>query len=164
MSTKTFDSVPYERLLMKVQHYGIRGRVWTLIREFLSERTEQVLLQGFKSQPVEVLLRVPQGSVLGPLLFLLCVSDLPEYVTSTARLFADDCLLYKEVSCSQDQLRLQQDLDNLTKWQNRWQLRFNPGKCYMMTITHSKTPVIGDCYLNNEKLQIVSETPLLLRG
>ena len=97
---------------MKLQHYGIRAR-WTWIREFLTERTKQVLLEGFKSQSAEVLSGVPPRSI-GPLLCLLYINDLSESVTSTVRMFADDCLLYKEVNCSQNQLWLQQDLDNLT--------------------------------------------------
>ena len=88
--------------------------------------------------------------------FLLYINDLPEFVTSTVRLFANDCLLYKEVSYSQDHSWLQQNLDNLAKWQNwwHWQLWFNPYKCYMIRIMHSKTPVIKDYYLNNEKHQV----------
>ncbi len=77
---------------------------------------------------------VPQGTVLGPLLFLIFINDLPAHVTSQVRLFADDCLLYRTIKSEADQKTLQQDLKQLGLWASTWGMRFNPSKCVIMTI------------------------------
>ena len=95
---KAFDKVPHIRLLHKLDYYGIRGGTLSWIKEFLSGRSQQVVLEGQKSSQKEVLSGVSQGTVLGPLLFLAFINDLPDVVkTSDARLFADDCLLYRHI-------------------------------------------------------------------
>ena len=75
---------------------------------------------------------VPQGTVLGPLLFLCHINDLPETVKSTVRLFADDCLLYREIRSFEDHLLLQEDLHRLEKWAEAWGMKFNAQKCYIL--------------------------------
>jgi methylaspartate ammonia-lyase len=92
--SKAFDKVPHNRLLLKRDHYGIRGNTLQLIRHFLTDRTQQVLLEGTHSSTCAVDSVAPQGTVLGLLLFLAFINDLPDSVTSNARLFADDCLLF----------------------------------------------------------------------
>ena len=79
-------------LLLKLQHHGIRGQLLDWITSFLQDRTQQVVCDGCISEPAKVMSGVPQGSVLGPLLFLIFINDLPLDVNSTCRLFADDCL------------------------------------------------------------------------
>ena len=88
---KAFDKVPHRRLLYKLDYYGIRGSTHNWITSWLSGRFQKVVLDGQASDPVPVLSGVPQGSVLGPVLFLIFINDLPENIRSSVRLFADDC-------------------------------------------------------------------------
>ena len=92
--SKAFDRVPHRHLMLKLDYYGIRNSTLNWISSFLSSRTQQVVCGGCHSNPVEVLSGVPQGTVLGPLLFLLYVNDIPSLMTSSCRLYADDCILY----------------------------------------------------------------------
>ena len=96
------------------------------IRSFLSHRSQQVLVEGCKSDSTAVTSGVPQGSVLWPLLFLAYINDLPDQVKSTSRLFADDSLLYKKIRSTSDAISLQEDLDKLQKWESDWMMSFNP--------------------------------------
>ena len=75
---------------------------------------------------------VPQGTVLGPLLFLIYINDIIENITSKLRLFADDCLLYRVITSEQDTVALQKDLDILAQWASKWQMKFNISKCTFM--------------------------------
>ena len=108
-----FDKVPYEHLGVKLCHYGIRGNILAWIRSFLSNRSQQVLVEGVRSSPAPVTSGVPQGSVLGPLLFLVYTNDIPARVKSTTRLFADDSLLYRKIKSPAD---TQEDLNALQEW------------------------------------------------
>ena len=129
---KAFDSVPYERLLVKLQAYGIRGKVLQWIRNFLTAREQRVVINGVASKTAPVTSGIPQGSVLGPILFLIYVNDLPDFVSSKVKLFADDTKLYREIKNPQDKDVLQNDLDNLMKWSRIWQLPFNESKCRVL--------------------------------
>ena len=82
---------------------------------------------------------VPQGTVLGPLLFLLHINDLPSVVSSKVRLFADDCLIYRNIKNKDDQIALQKDLNLLENWGNTWGMRFNPAKCNIISVTDMRT-------------------------
>ena len=86
--SKALDKVPYEHLGVKLCHYGIRGNILAWINSFLSNHSQQVLVEGVKSSPAPVTSGVPQCSVLGPLLFLVYINDMPARVKSTTRLFA----------------------------------------------------------------------------
>ena len=110
---KAFDKVPHRRLLHKLDYYGIRGSTHKWINSWLSERTQKVVLDSQASDPVPVLSGVPQGSVLGPILFLIFINDLPDNIRSSVRLFADDCVLYRNIHSIQDCFILQEDLTSL---------------------------------------------------
>ena len=138
--SKAFDRVPHQRLLKKVYHYGIRGTTYQWISSFLNSRTQQVLVEGQSSEKVPVVSGVPQGSVLGPVLFLIFINDLPEDINSRTRLFADDCILYRQISSENDQQLLQEDLDRLATWEKTWGMEFHPQKCSDMRISRAKTP------------------------
>jgi ribonuclease P/MRP protein subunit RPP40 len=133
--SKAFDKVPHQRLLLKLNHYGVRGETLSWIGGFLSNRRQRVLVDGVASPWASVRSGVPQGTVLGPLLFLAYINDLPNYTDSPIRLFADDCLLYRHIKSVQDTEILQRDLDNLAAWERTWQMEFNPSKCHIMHIT-----------------------------
>ena len=93
--SKAFDTVPHNKLLHKLYHLGIQGPILSWLRNFLTQRSMRVVLEGYSSNPTSVDSGVPQGTVLGPLLFLCHINDLPKAVTSQVRLFADDSLLEK---------------------------------------------------------------------
>ena len=134
---KAFDKVPHRRLLHKLENYGIRGSTHKWINSWLSGRTQQVVLDGQASDPVPVLSGVPQGSVLGPVLFLIFINDLPDNIRSSVCLFADDCVLYRNIHSLQDCLTLQEDLTSLGQWEADWKMKFNVAKCHsMISITN----------------------------
>ena len=93
--TKAFDSVPHERLLLKLHAYGIRDPLLSWIRSFLTNRQQRVVLRGHYSSWTAVLSGVPQGNVLGPILFLIYINDITRNVVSQSKLFADDMKVYK---------------------------------------------------------------------
>ena len=96
--SKVFDKVNHQKLLLKLHRYGIRGLSLKWIQAFLSGRTQTVVLENEKSDTVPVTSGVPQGSVLGPILFLIYINDLPDITRSKVRLFADDTVIYLAVS------------------------------------------------------------------
>ena len=134
--SKAFDTVPHKRLLGKLEHYGVKGNVHRWIQNFLTGRRQAVVVDGVFSKQESVLSGVPQGTVLGPLLFLLHINDLPQSVDpeTRCRLFADDCLLYRKIESVEDQVVLQNDLRRLQLWAAQWGMRFNAAKCYIMSI------------------------------
>ena len=99
---KAFDSVPHRRLLLKTSSYGIRGKMLKWLTSFLSNRKQRVVLNGTPSEWSDVISGVPQGTILGPILFLLYVNDIPERIQSTAELFADDCKIYRRINSRED--------------------------------------------------------------
>ena len=100
--------------MYKLGYYGIRGSTHKWISPWLSERSQKVVLDGQASDPVPVLSGVPQGSVLGPVLFLIFINDLPDNIRSSVRLFADDCVLYRNIKSPIDCQILQDDLNSLS--------------------------------------------------
>ena len=151
--SKAFDTVPHNRLLNKLHNYGIRNNTHQWIANFLGHRNQRVVVGGEHSTWTNVISGVPQGTVLGPLLFLAYINDLPNNIKSQIRLFADDCVLYRDIQNQFDHEQLQDDLNTLNKWQEDWQLKFNPDKCFSMRLTHSRTPKIYSYELGGHILQ-----------
>ena len=113
------------------------GTLHNWLTTFLTQRQMTVVIEGTSSEATTVDSGVPQGTVLGPLLFLCHINDLPQTVKSQVRLFADDCLLYREINYQNDHHTLQNDLKNLEGWANAWGMRFNASKCYILSIKNS---------------------------
>ena len=157
---KAFDKVPHRRLFGKLDYYGIQGSTHKWISSWLSGRSQQVVLDGEASDPVPVLSGVPQGLVLGPILFLIFINDLPDNIKSSVRLFADDCVLYRNIQSLQDCLILQKDLDSLGLWEADWQMKFNVAKCNSMRVTrhYSHKQIIHDYTLHQQTLENVQST------
>ena len=134
---KAFDSLPHQRMLNKLVSYGIKENLLTWIKEFLVGRKQRVGLNGSFSSWASVSSGVPQGSVLGPVLFVIFINDMPEVVDSICQMYADDTKIFYPVDSKQSGEQLQQDLDNLMKWSHKWQLRFNAGKCKVLHLGRS---------------------------
>jgi hypothetical protein len=134
---KAFDSVPHHRLIHKLENYGISGLLLNWIKDFLLNRSQRVSVNGKLSQPSAVRSGIPQGSVLGPVLFVIFINDLPDDITSQVFLFADDTKLYRigEIPTNEEHDELQQDLDRLQNWSDDWLLKFHPEKCKRMLIS-----------------------------
>jgi hypothetical protein len=150
--SKAFDKVPHSRLLMKLQHYVVRGHLHDWITSFLLGRTQCVVLDGQSSAATTVSSGVPQGIVLGPLLFLFFINDLPSVVSSTIRLFTDDCLLHRRIRTTEDPAILQRDMDNLQQWENNKLMRFNPDKCEVLIATNKKYPIHSEHTIHDQVL------------
>jgi hypothetical protein len=159
--SKAFDTVPHNRLLHKLHHYGIRGELHSWILAFLKTRSQRVVVDGAHSDWVHVDSGVPQGTVLGPLLFLAHINDLPTTIQSQCRLFADDCLLYRPIHSEQDQLILQEDLQQLQQWADKWGMRFNASKCQLLRISRSTRSLERFYTINNQILEQVSSAKYL---
>ena len=141
--SKAFDKVPHLRLLHKLQYYGICGSLLTWISNFLQGRVQRVVLDGQSSEQATVSSGVPQGTVLGPLFFLVYINDLPESIQSDShiRLFADDCLIYRTIKSAEDASLLQNDLNNAQQWERDWMMEFHPEKCSVIHVTKRRNPI-----------------------
>ena len=111
-----FDTVPHQRLLVKLKGYGICGKVLQWIAAFLDGRRQCVIVSGSKSSWSPVTSGIPQGSVLGPILFVCYINDMSEVVESPAHMFADDTKIYRQITTQSDQETLQADLKQLEEW------------------------------------------------
>ena len=125
--SKSFDKVWHEGMLYKLKSMGISGELYNLLENYLSNRFQRVLLNGQASSWRPVLAGVPQGSILGPLLFLIYINDLPNELKSNAKLFADDTSLFTIVKDKNKSANmLNNDLRRISKWAYNWKMLFNP--------------------------------------
>ena len=125
--SKAFDKVWHERLIFKLKQNGISGNLINLLCDFLRNRKQRVLLNGQVSVWSDVKAGVPQGSILGPLLFLIYINDLSEGLSSNAKLFANDTFLFSVIHDSNTSaLELNNDLANINRWAFQWKISFNP--------------------------------------
>lgn len=155
---KAFDRVPHLRLLNKLHAYGIRGQTLRWVQDFLINRTQQVSVGKSLSQPAKVASGVPQGSVLGPTLFIIYINELPEIVQSECKLFADDTKLFRSITTGDDSKVLQADLDKLSEWSGRWLLTFNVEKCKTMHCGQSNPRVDYFMRQNDTEPKILTST------
>ena len=152
---KAFDSVPHMRLMRKIESCGITGQVQRWIKSFLQGRRQRVRVGEAVSGWKKVTSGIPQGSVLGPTLFVLFINDLPQVVESRVALFADDTKVFREIQSDEDREKLQQDIDELLIWSKKWQLPFNESKCKVMH--YGKTNRKADYNLGGVQIVEVSE-------
>ena len=129
---KAFDTVPHQRLLDQVKSYGITGKVHAWIQAFLSGRTQKVKANGVESSWSPVLSGIPQGSIMGPILFTIFVNDLPHQVNSIISMYADDTKLYLPLVHPDATDILADDLITLQRWAQDMQMKFHPAKCKVM--------------------------------
>jgi len=154
---KAFDKVPKERLLEKLRAHGVRGQILRWIRNWLTDRQQRVVLNGKKSGWERVLSGVPQGSVLGPLLFMIFINDLDAAARKAAILkkFADDTKLGGRAGTTEERKRLQEALDELDQWARRWGMEFNVKKCKVLHIGHNNS---GHAHtMNGQQLGVTEE-------
>ena len=128
---KAFDTVPHRRLLMKLQYYGISGHLLGWIKDFLTTRKQRVVINNSCSKWENVSSGIPQGSVLGSLLFIIYINDLPNNIRTNSPLFADDTKLFTTITVEDTSgaATLQQDLDTIERWCDEWLMSLNYDKC-----------------------------------
>ena len=158
---KAFDKVPHRHLLKKLDASGIRGNIHRWLTTYLTNRTQRVIVDGRSSGEDPVLSGVPQGTVLGPLMFLTYINDITLNLTSQIKLFADDALLFRPIKSEKDCKSLQKDLNALETWSKRWKMTFNTSKCHVLRMTGKKTIITQNYKLGNEPLTTVSNHPYL---
>ena len=146
---------------MKLHSYGIRRASLRWIRAFICNRRQKVVVEDEESDSVPVTFAVPQSSVLGPILFLVYINDLPEDIVSKVRLFADYTAIYITLKNKSDSDKLQRDLDRLHTWTARWDMEFNPSKRQVVRVTSSRTPLQTQYILHGQMLEAVSSARYL---
>ena len=157
--SKAFDKVNHSKLIQKTNNIGVNSQVVKWISSFLSNRTQEVAVDGFHSNHCSVTSGVPQGSVIGPSLFLIYINDLPSKVNSEVRLFADDTVIYTTTD-KKDQL--QKDLKTLEEWELHWDMEFNPSKCEHITFGRKRSNRLNNSYtLHNVSIPRVQEIKYL---
>ena len=140
---KAFDTVPHSRLLDVLEYYSVDDPVLSWIKSFLSDRKQRVMVNGVPSSWYDVVSGIPQGSVLGPVLFVIFINTLVDVIKdSDAFMFADDTKLSKGIFCPQDCMLLQGDIDNASGWSDESHLNFHPDKMSSMRLSLKKIKVI----------------------
>lgn len=135
---KAFDKVSHRHLIGKLKAYKLNTKIIDWIKSFLTLRKQRVVVAGSKSNWTAVTSGIPQGSVLGPVFFVIYINDLPQHIKSNAYIFADDTKIYRQILTDSDNKVLQEDIRSLEKWADTWELKFHPAKCKYMTIGKPK--------------------------
>lgn len=150
--SKAFDLVPHQRLVSKLHSFYLNNSTILWIQNFLLNRSQCVTIHDIVSSSVPVTSGVPQGSVLGPLLFLMYVNDIPDFISSKIRFYADDCVLYREIKDCNDSILLQNDLNSVSSWCSKWLMRVNTEKTKVMTFTSVRSPLSCDYYISGSNI------------
>jgi len=164
--SKAFDSVPHKALLEKLKDIGLNRLLLKWITDYLTNRKQQVVVNGETSEELPVLSGVPQGSVLGPLLFLIYINgidDIPLSPGTKLVIYADDVLLYKPIRSAVEYALLQKDVDAVGRWSTINHLKFNPTKCKAMVFSRkrSTTAPCDPLTLNGQALDLVDTVKYL---
>ena len=161
--SKAFDKVDHRLLLSKMNNLGICGPLLKWATSFLSNRLQHVVVDGCISGANKVLSGVPQGTVLGPLFFLIYINDIADNLSpgTSIRLFADDSLLYRIIKSEQDVAILQKDLDTLQRWETKNKMEFHPGKCQVIRVTNKVGPILGSYNIHGVTLQFFNAVKYL---
>ena len=148
---------------IKLDYYRIRETYLEWIKQFLIDRTQQVIIENKLSDSIPVFSGVPQESVLGALLFLLYINDLPCNTNSVVKLYADDILMYKRINDPSDYHALQNDLNKLAHWSTIWLMPFNltPSTCEHLIATNKPSPFLYNYRLNDYMIQRIQSTKYL---
>jgi hypothetical protein len=157
---KAFDLVPYKRLLHKLSSYGICGSLLNWIRSFLNKRQQRVVMGDYVSLWIEVLSGVPQGSVLGPILFIIFINEISDIISSQKKLYADDAKIYTRITSVADSNQLQYDIDNLVEWSRVWLMRLNESKCKVMHIGKENQQYMYTINTSQNAVMILSKSTL----
>ena len=153
--SKAFDKVCHAKLLTKMRNIGVSKQITDWTAAFLRDRTQTVTLQGTSSETCAVTSGVPQGSVLGPALFLLYINDLPSVVKSQVRLFADDTIIYTTADRS---AQLIEDLKNLEAWEQEARMEFHPAKCEIIRFSRKRNRTTLPPYRLHNQIIPVTKT------
>ena len=151
----------YDKLIHKLHGYSIKGETLSWIKAFLNGRSQTVVLEWDCSEQLPVTSGVQQGSVLGPILYLVHINNLPEKVKSQVRLFADDTAAYLAITKLAESKQLQDDIDTLQEWELDWNMEFYPGKCYVIQITRSRSPIPTQYSRHGQNLEVVNSARYL---
>ena len=140
--------------ISKLQAYGIHGNLLTWIHNFLNNRRQRVYVRGSFSDWSQVISGVPQGSVLGPILFIIYINDLSDHIQSSSWTFADDTKIYRPILTSDDHHILQNNLNTFMEWNRTWQGFMNISKCKHLSIgdTSNVRSYTFTIYLENVRL------------
>lgn len=157
--SKAFDRVCHSKLLTKLHRFGLPSFIINWIQQYLSYRSQFVVIDGYPSRRLPVTSGVPQGSVLGPILFLMYVNDITTSVCPDAeiRLFADDCLIFKKVTCQNDQISLNRSLARIHEWCTTWSMSLNSEKTVLLRITNKRQPFLFTYKINNDTVTEATE-------
>ena len=154
---KAYDKVDHGILLHKIKSIGITGRIGRWIMNFLTGREQEVLVRGKKSKIFLLVSGVPQGSVLGPLLFLIFIGDISKGVSATILIYVDDSKVYKMIKSQEDVETLQDDLDQIYIWENRNNMKFNGGKFLVMRYGKNSMLKENTLYFTAEMQDVITQ-------
>ena len=159
---KAFDKVPHQLLMQKLSEVpDINKEVLHWIHNFLLERKQRVVVKGKASAELPVTSGVPQGSVLGPTMFLVYINDLPKHINCNISLFADDTLIYQVVDNVTDKQNFQTNIASLHAWADTWGMSFNTNKCSVMVFNQSQASPDPKYLLGNTPLEVVQQSKYL---